>query len=59
MHDNEITEDAEIQGEAAQPVPDMRPGEGLYGKIRHLQDMFQAARSHGRDPRDQKVELVI
>jgi hypothetical protein len=41
MHGPEIKKDAEILGEEAQQVPDMRPSPWFHEKVRDMQDMFQ------------------
>ena len=57
--DRERTEDAEVQGPAAQPLPPVRPAARLHAEVRAVPPLLPQAgarrRRHGRD----EEQLVI
>ena len=56
--DREIAATAEIQGAAAQSLPDLRSAAGLPAQVWHVPDLLSAAFPPGRDSRHYEVELV-
>jgi hypothetical protein len=58
MHGIEIEENAEILGEEAQQVPDMRKAARFHEEIRDMQDMLQADVPSGPASRRNKIKLV-
>lgn len=58
MHDREVEEDTEVQGEDPQSVQGMRQAAGLYEEVRNLQNLFQRTCTQGTYPWSDEVELV-
>ena len=56
--DRQSTKKTEVPYQTGQPMPDLRPIEGIHAQVPDVQNLFQKPCKSRQDPRNHEVQLV-